>query len=267
MILRLSVKDGLIGTMTKLLPNGKRRADKNIRNIFIAFKKMMDFLGRRECISFSLASSLKVSPETFVQTRSLPSGNMVEWCDVHGHFLPDGTRHGKYSKEWRKGSWKSKILANYSLGRLDGSFFASSKDGVFTTLELEGIFDDGFPMSSLKCYRKLGKMTEMYRYEFQNGLPTFFEKEYVLPSERDSSRVRIVWKGTKLEIGGHKFTDVFISGEEPAEHRSYDKLFPFYDKELKSVSLFDELGCAKVYGTNKRTWKKTRICLPVFTKI
>ncbi|AEA06919.1 hypothetical protein LAU_0063 [Lausannevirus] len=193
---------------------------------------------------------------------------MVEWCDVHGQFLPDGTRHGKYSKEWRKGAWKSKVLANYKMGSLHGSFFASSSNGVFTTLEVEGFFEDGFPASSLNFYRKLGKMTEMYKYEFEGGgLPTFFEKEYILPSQRDDSRTEIRWKGTKLEFGGYKITTVSVADRETVEHQSYDNLVPFYDKEIMSVPIFDEMGCAKVYGINTKSGRKVRVCLPVFTKI
>ncbi|AEA07044.1 hypothetical protein LAU_0193 [Lausannevirus] len=211
---------------------------------------MQIFLEKAEIVSFSLVFGTQedVCPDDFVSTTIETNKNDDDWSIVKTGHLPDGTKHGRYSKKGNKGGWHRKTRAEYKMGKLHGAFYKSERND--SDYRCKGRFKDGIPTDKfLLSSQFLGRKTKKFYLSFSGGTPVLIEgKEANYP---------IVWKDNTLEMNGKKYLDISFSDS---------KIFCVYANPLDDwfipTFLLKKISTG-VYGLNGKG-KRVKISIPVF---
>ncbi|AHC54813.1 hypothetical protein D1R32_gp096 [Tunisvirus fontaine2] len=207
---------------------------------------MQKFLEHREVVSSSLVvGNGSIRPEDFVlSTVTLKEG--VDRSRIEESILPDGTRHGPYSEDRSKYDWSRKRRLNYKMGKLHGSFYASSKK--FSFFECEGHFEEGAAVGVF-VFRGRNVLREIQEIlVFEKGLPIFFDDgEIFFP---------IYWEEDTVSLGEKKYTNLFLSADEK-------DFWPVHPLGESCVMLLLKDFSQKIYGKNK-DGNAVKILIPVF---
>nr|WNL50281.1 hypothetical protein MarDSR_242 [Marseillevirus sp.] len=163
---------------------------------------MQSFLEKKDVISFSLVFGAKnISPDNFIST-TVGRYEDSENCFTEKSFLPDGTKHGKYSKNRKKYGWTKKAVLSYKMGKLHGDFYAEKSCG--DTFKCSGEFRHGLPVGKfLLSSQRPNKREKKFCVSFQEGRAVLFEGE--------GKKYPVVWKKKTLEAGGKKYIDFYFS--------------------------------------------------------
>ncbi|AHC54811.1 hypothetical protein D1R32_gp094 [Tunisvirus fontaine2] len=213
---------------------------------------MQSFLSPKEVVSFALVGDVFVSPERFVRISGVTKENGKNWSYTKEEHLPDGTRHGEYTKEKKKKWHKLTLKRNYKFGILHGGFSLLKEE--VSKYRCCGHFEEGLATGKFKFYAKIpGLEKRAFCVFFERGLPTSFSGH--------NGNFSIVWEGNDVIMNGKKYTDVSFSAAEKHTDTEYAFFDPFRICLVSLLKKYMEI----VRATNEQGFR-VRIFIPVFMK-
>ncbi|AHC54812.1 hypothetical protein D1R32_gp095 [Tunisvirus fontaine2] len=211
---------------------------------------MHAFLRHDELVSFALVENLLLLPEDFVSTKTTTKKDGWDLIVAKKQRLPNGKKHGKYTKDGEKEGRKITKRVNYKFGKLHGNIHL--RDNQTLHRECVGYFNEGIAKGKFRFRRGVEWCKTCFTFSFREGLPILYSEGAI--------NVPIVWGKESLSVKGENYVFVCFSDEDIPLKVEY----PIHSGAYTlTISLLEKYA-KKVYGTNINTGERVKIILPVF---